>query len=93
MHSLGWNQSKLIKSLMSCDGHLILKNCLGKYLSESFETLEGKIKKRYAKNFIVIVMMLVPGPFNGYCEMKHNSAITCQNQLGFWNENAKQNFL
>ena len=30
-------------------------------------------------------MMSVPGPFNGYHEMKHNSAITRQNQLEFWN--------
>ena len=31
-------------------------------------------------------MMSVPGPFNGYHEMKHNSAITCQNHLEFWNQ-------
>ena len=34
--------------------------------------------------------MLVPGPFYGYHEMKHNSAITHQNQLEFWNQKAKQ---
>ena len=37
-------------------------------------------------------MMSVPGPFNGYHEMRHNSAVTCQNQLEFWNQNAKQIF-
>ena len=35
-------------------------------------------------------MMSVPDPFNEYHEMKHNSAITCQNQLEFWDQNAKQ---
>ena len=34
-------------------------------------------------------MMSVPGPFNGYHEMKHNSAITCQNHLEFWNQKPK----
>ena len=37
-------------------------------------------------------MMSVPGPFNGYHEMKHNSAITSQNLLEFWNQKAKQGF-
>ena len=37
-------------------------------------------------------MMSVPGPFNGYHEMKHNSAITRQNQLEFWNQKAEQGF-
>ena len=30
--------------------------------------------------------------FNGYHDMKHNSAIICQNQLEFWNQKAKQGF-
>ena len=30
---------------------------------------------------VAIVMMSVPDPFNGYHEMKHNSAISRQNQL------------
>ena len=37
-------------------------------------------------------MMSVPDPFNEYHEMKHNSAITRQNQLEFWDQNAKQSF-
>ena len=37
-------------------------------------------------------MMSVPDPFNEYHEMKHNSAITRQNQLEFWDQNAKQGF-
>ena len=44
------------------------------------------------KKLVVIAMMLVPGPFNGYHEMRHNSAVTCQNQLEFWKQNAKQVF-
>ena len=35
-------------------------------------------------------MMSVPGPFNGYRDMKHNSAVT--RQLEFWNQKAKQIF-
>ena len=31
-------------------------------------------------------------PFNEYHEMKLNSAITRQNQLEFWDQNAKQGF-
>ena len=34
--------------------------------------------------------MSVSDPFNGYQKMKHNSAITRQNQLEFWNQKAKQ---
>ena len=37
-------------------------------------------------------MMSVPGPFNGDHEMRHNSAVTRQNQLEFWNQKAKQIF-
>ena len=33
-----------------------------------------------------------PRPFNEYHEMKHDSAITRQNQLEFWDQNAKQGF-
>ena len=38
-------------------------------------------------------MLLVPGPFNGYYEIKHNSAITRQNQLEFWDQKEKHGFL
>ena len=72
----------------TCDSKL----CLGKYLSESFETLKAETTRHYAKHLwkklVVIVMMSVPGPFNGYHEMKHNSAIICRNQLEFWNQKA-----
>ena len=68
--------------------------CLGRYLSESFETLKVETTRYYAKHLwkqlVVIVMMSVP--FNGYHEMKDNSAIICQNQLEFWNQKAKQGF-
>ena len=39
-----------------------------------------------------MAMMSVPDHFNEYHEMKHNSAITRQNQLEFWDQNAKQGF-
>ena len=41
---------------------------------------------------VVIAIMSVPAPFNGYQEMKHNSEITPQNQLQFWKQKAKQGF-
>ena len=37
-------------------------------------------------------MMSVPGPFNGYHKMRHNSAFTGQKQLEFWNQKGKQIF-
>ena len=37
-------------------------------------------------------MMSVPGPFNAYHEMRHNSAVNRQNQLEIWNQKAKQIF-
>ena len=37
-------------------------------------------------------MMSVLGPFNGYHEIRHNSAVTRQNQLEFWNQKVKQIF-
>ena len=51
-HGLGQKQSKLIKSVTSCDGHLILNNplCLGKYLSKSFKTLKEETAREYAKH-------------------------------------------
>ena len=67
--------------------------CLSKYLSKSFGTLKAETIRHYAKHLwkklVVIVMMLVPGPFNRYHEIKHNSAIICPNQLEFWNQKAK----
>ena len=70
--------------------------CLSKYLSKSFETLKAETTRHYAKHFleklVAIAMMSVPGPFSGYHEMKHNSAIICQNQLEFFNQRAKQGF-
>ena len=37
-------------------------------------------------------LLSVPDPFNGYHEMRHNSAVTCQNQLEFWKQKAQQIF-
>ena len=39
-----------------------------------------------------MVMMSVPDSFNGYHEMKHNLAITRQNQLEFWDQEIKHSF-
>ena len=70
--------------------------CLGKCLFKSSETLNGETTKHYAedlwKKLVVIAMLSVPVPFNGYDEMRHNSAITCQRQLEFWSQKAKQTF-
>ena len=91
--------------MTSCDGHLILTSdskqsliilCLGKYLPESFEILKVKTTRHYAKDvwkkLIVIVMISIPGLSNGCHEMRHNSAVTSQIQLEFWNQKAKQIF-
>ena len=70
--------------------------CLGKYLCKSLGTLKTETTRHYAKDlwqkWVAIAMMSVPDPFNEYHEMKHNSAITRQNQLEFWDQNAKQGF-
>ena len=83
--------------MTSSDGHLILNIlCLGKYLSKSFETLQAENTRHHVKifekNLAVIMMTSVSGPFNGYHEMKHNSAVTRQNEMEFWNQKAKQDF-
>ena len=70
--------------------------CLGKYLSKSFETLKTETTRHYAKDLwrklVVIAMMSVPGSFNGYHEMSHNSAITHQS-IGILEPKGKTNFL
>ena len=48
--------------------------------------------KRSLKKMVAIGMMSVPAPFNGFHEMRHNSAITHQNQLEFCKQKAKQIF-
>ena len=45
------------------------------------------------KELAVIAMKSVPGPLNGYHEMRHNFTVTCQNQLEFWNPKGKTDFL
>ena len=66
--------------------------CLGKYLSKSFETLCWNYKiscliplKKLGchGNYVIL------GHFNGYHEMKHNSASAHQNQLELWNQNSR----
>ena len=64
--------------------------CLSKYLSNTFETLKAETARHYAKHFLRKIGYhsddVDPRPFNRYHEMKHNSAIICQNQLEFWNQ-------
>ena len=50
------------------------------------------LHKRSLKNWVPIAIMSVPDPFNEYHQMKHNSAITRQNQLKFSDQNPKQGF-
>ena len=50
------------------------------------------MQKIFEKKMVVIAMKSVPSPLNGYHEMRHNSAVTYQNQLEFWNQKAKQIF-
>ena len=50
------------------------------------------MQKIFEKKLVVIAMMSVPGPFNGYHEMRHDSAVTRQNRLEFWNRDAQQIF-
>ena len=56
-------------------------------LVKLFETLDSENERYYAKDprdkVVAIVIMLVPDPFNGFHDMKHNSAISCQSQLEF----------
>ena len=66
--------------------------CLGKYLSKSFETLCWNYKiscLRPLKKLGCHGNYVILGHFNGYHEMKHNSASPHQNQLEFWNQNSR----
>ena len=83
---------------MSCDGLSDSKQslnalCLGKYFFKSFETLEAETKRHYAKDLckklVVLVMMLVLDPLNGYHKVKYNSAISRQNQLELLGQKVK----
>ena len=50
------------------------------------------MQKIFEKKLVIIAMMSVPGPFNGYHKMRHNSAFTGQKQLEFWNKKGEQIF-
>ena len=50
MAGLEQNQSKLIKFVTSVSKQSLIILCLGKYLSESFETLKAKTTRHYAKD-------------------------------------------
>ena len=67
--------------------------CLGKYLSESFETLDAKTTRHYAKDIWNIACHsddVGPRPLQWISPNEANSAVTRQNQLEFWNQKAKQ---
>ena len=50
--------------------------------------------KRSLKKIVVIGMMLVPGPLNGYHEMKHNSAANHSSEsIGILESEGKTRFL
>ena len=57
-------------------------------LSESFEDIIQKVFKKIGSHSDDVG----PRPFSGYHEMRHNSAVTRQNQLEFWNKKAKKIF-
>ena len=48
--------------------------------------------KKSLKNIGCYWKNVGPNPFNGFQEMKHNSAITCQNQLEFSGKKFKDDF-
>ena len=37
--------------------------------------------QKIVEKMVAVVVMSLPSPVKGFCEMKSNSAITCQNQL------------
>ena len=59
---------------------------LSKYLYKSFETQDITLK--VFEKLVAIVILSVPDPCNGFHDMKHNSAIACQNQLEFLDQKA-----
>ena len=50
--------------------------CLCKYLSKLFQTSQAETTRHHAKDLlkkmVVVLMMSVPDPFNGYHEIKFN---------------------
>ena len=64
----------MIKSVISCHGHLGLNNCYIYYASanislNSLKLKEAESSRHFArdlgKKLVAFVIMLVPGPFNG----------------------------
>ena len=70
--------------------------CLSKYVSKSFKTLKAESKDILQKIFekmVVIVIIPIPDPFNGFHKNEHNLAIICQSHLEFWKQKEKNYFL
>ena len=55
----------------------------------SYETLCKRCLKKIGCHRDLVSVL---DPFNGYHEMRHNSAVARQNQLEFWNQKEKQIF-
>ena len=80
-------------SWTSCSKQSLNIQCTGKYLFKSLKTLEAGSIRHNAKDLwdvlVTIVITSVTDPFNGLHESKHTLAMTCQNQLDFWNSKVK----
>ena len=67
--------------------------CLSKHVSKSFKTLNAESESYFARDLqtkmVVIVIISIPDPFNGFHKNKHNLAITCQSHLEFWDQKEK----
>ena len=59
-----------------------------KYVSKSFKTLKTFCKRSLTK-VVVIVIIPIPDPFNGFHKNDYNLAITCQSHLEFWDQKGK----
>ena len=44
------------------------------------------------EKLVVIVIISIPDPFNEFHKNEHNSAITCQSHLEFWDQKVKDDF-
>ena len=69
---------------------------LSKYFFKSFETLLVETTRQYTrdlwKKLAAEVIISVPALFDGFHEMKHNSAMNCRNQLEFLEQKVKDYF-
>ena len=50
------------------------------------------LQKIDEKKLVVIVIISIPDPFNGFHKNEHNLAITCRSHLEFWDHKVKDDF-